>query len=86
MPRALVLQRSIVPLNDRKKYMEKLRARRSYFAGANCKFWVFEEGDLPGAFMEFIEAPDAATLSRALEGASETVVDAARIYQEVELT
>jgi hypothetical protein len=85
MARALTIQRSIVPLNDRKKYMEKLRMRQSYYAAANCKFWVFEESDLAGAFMEFIEAGDAATLTRALEGAPDHIVDTARIYQEVEL-
>ncbi|HEU4641322.1 MAG TPA: hypothetical protein VFS44_02625 [Gemmatimonadaceae bacterium] len=85
MSRALTIQRSIVPLNDRKKFMQKLRARRAYYAGANCRFWVFEESDLAGAFIEFIEAADPETLARALADAPEQVVDAARIYQEVEL-
>lgn len=85
MARALTIQRSIVPLNDRKKYMQKLRARRAYYAAADCRFWVFEESDLAGAFIEFIEAADPETLARALADAPEQVVDAARIYQEVEL-
>lgn len=85
MPRALTIQRSIIPLSERKKFMHKLRAKRSYYAAANCRFWVFEESGLAGAFVEFIEAADASTLARALAEAPDQVVDAARIYQEVEL-
>jgi hypothetical protein len=83
--RSLTIQRSIVPLSERKKYMTRLRARKAYYQGANCKFWVFEETDLAGAFMEFIEAEDPAVLARALQEAPESLVDASRIYQEVEL-
>jgi hypothetical protein len=85
MPRALTLQRSIVPLADRKKYLERVQARRTYYMGVNCQFWVFAESDLPGAYIEFIEAPDAATLAAELASAPEHFVDAARIYNEVEL-
>ena len=83
--RALTIQRSIVPLSDRKKFMEKLRTRRAYYAAANCRFWVFEETDLAGAFVEFIEAADEDTLASALAKAPEQLVEAARIYHEVEL-
>jgi hypothetical protein len=86
VPRCLTLQRSIVPAGDRKKFMEKLRARRAYYANAKCRFWVFEESDLAGAFIEFIESDDPHTLEQALAGAPDHVVDAARIYQEVELS
>lgn len=85
MSRALTLQRSIVPPGDRKKFMERLRARRAYYTGVNCRFWVFEESDLPGAYIEFIEAADEKTLADALAGAPQHVVDSARIYHEVEL-
>ena len=83
--RALTIQRSIVPLSERKKYMTKLRARKAYYQGANCTFCVFEEADLAGAFIEFIEADDPAVLAKALQEAPESLVDASRIYQEVEL-
>ena len=83
--RSLTIQRSIVPLSERKKYMIKLRARKAYYQGANCRFQVFEETDLAGAFIEFIEAEDPAVLARALQEAPEALVDASRIYQEVEL-
>jgi hypothetical protein len=83
--RSLTIQRSIVPLSERKKYMTKLRARKAYYQGANCTFCVFEETDLAGAFIEFIEADDPAVLAKALQEAPESLVDASRIYQEVEL-
>lgn len=79
------MRRSIVPLSERKKFLLKINTRRSYYAGANCKFWVFEESDLAGAFVEFIEAVDAETLARALAEAPDQPVDAVRIYEEVEL-
>ena len=82
-PRALTMQRSIVPSGDRKKFLDKLKARHAYYVGAGCKHWVFEEAELPGAFIEFIEATDGETLARALSAAPDPVLDRARIYQEV---
>lgn len=84
MPRWLTLQRSIVPAGDRKKFMERLRARRAYYAEAKCGFWIFEESGLPGALIEFVEAPDRETLESALAGAPDHIVDTGRIYREVE--
>ena len=84
MARWLTLQRSIVPAGDRKRFMERLHARRAYYATAKCGFWVFEESGLPGALIEFVEAPDRETLETALAGAPDHIVDAARIYREVE--
>ncbi len=84
MPRMLTLQRSIVPAGERKKFMERLRARRAYYEGAGCRFWVFEESGLPGALIEFVEAADRSTLDSALAGAPDHIVDAGRVYQEME--
>jgi len=84
VPRWLTLQRSIVPAGDRKKFMERLGARRTYYEAAGCRFWVFEESGLPGAVIEFVEAADRETLQSALTSAPDHVVDAARIYQEME--
>ncbi|MES3032724.1 MAG: hypothetical protein V4813_01860 [Gemmatimonadota bacterium] len=86
MPRALVMKRTIVPLPDRARYMERLQKRKTYYASAGCNFWVFEEAALNGAFIEFTEAPDRATLQQALANATDQVLDANRIYQEVALT
>jgi hypothetical protein len=86
MPRALSIKRSIVPLSERTKYLERLKTRKDYYKRAVCEFWVFEEAALTGAFIEFVEAADAATLEAAHAGAPEPVLDPARIYTEVELT
>lgn len=85
MPKALTMRRSIVPLAERKKFLQKIRTRRTYYVGASCHFWVFEESDLAGAFVEFIEADDAETLARALADAPDQPADAVRIYEAVEL-
>jgi hypothetical protein len=88
--RALTLQRTIVPPADRRRFLERARARKAEFARASCAFWLFEEKALPGAFIEFVESASETTLSPALaaarESATEGVVDPARIYTEVELT
>lgn len=86
MARALSMQRSIVPLGDRAKYFEKLKARKEHYTAAGCQFWVFEEAALTGAFIEFSEAPDPATLAAAHAAAPGSVLDPSRIYTEVELS
>jgi len=85
MPRALTIQRTLVTPPDRERFHERLRKKREYYASANCRFWVFEEAGLPGAFLEFFEANDAETLARAHAGAPEQVLDPNRVYREVEL-
>lgn len=85
MPRTLTIQRSTVPAAERAHYRERLRALRSHYAAANCRFYVFEESSLPGAFIEFTEADDQATLTVAHANAPHKVLDPSRIYQEVDL-
>lgn len=85
MPRVLSIQRTLVTPPDRQKFAERLKRKHQYYAQANCRFWAFEETGLPGAFLEFFEAPDAATLTRAHASAPERVLDPARLYHEVEL-
>ena len=85
MPRALSMQRSIVPAGERAKYFERLKARQEYYARAGCKFWVFEEAALSGAFIEFTESGEPATLAAAHAASPGLVLDPARIYVEVEL-
>lgn len=86
MPRALLMQRSIVPKSDRAGYMKTLREKRDYYAKENCRFWVYEEVRLQGAFLEFIESADVETLVRVHAGAPEQMRDAMRVYHEVELS
>jgi hypothetical protein len=85
MPRALTIQRSTVPAAERANYTTRLKALRSHYAAANCKFWVFEETSLPGAFIEFTEADSEQTLSAAHANAPHKTLDPTRVYQEVEL-
>lgn len=85
MPRALSIQRTLVTPNDRDKFAERVQRKHAHYAREGCKYWVFEETGLPGAFLEFFEAPDAKTLARAHASSPERVLDPARIYHEVEL-
>jgi len=85
MSRALSIHRITVTPAERKRYYERLKKKRAYYEGVGCRFWVFEEAGLPGAFLEFCEAPDPQTLARAHASAPERVLDPARIYHEVEL-
>ena len=85
MSRTLSIQRTLVTPPDRERFHARLKRKREYYTKANCRFWAFEEAGLPGAFLEFFEAPDPETLSRAHAGAPEPVLDPNRIYMEVEL-
>ncbi len=86
MPRALSMQRTVVPPGDRAKFFARARAREAHYTAAGCQFWLFEEAALSGAFIEFAEARDAETLKAAHAGAPEPMLDPARIYQQVDLT
>ena len=86
MPRALSIKHTVVPSADREAFRERKRTIKSHYAGAGCHYWLFEEQSLPGAFVEFFEGPDAATLSSAHRDAPAAVLDATRLYVEVELT
>ena len=86
MPRALTIQRTIVPAAGRAQYLARARERRRFYADRGCNFWIFEEAALMGAFIEFTEAPDRPTLSAAHAAAADRLVDPQRVYQEVELS
>jgi hypothetical protein len=85
MPKALTIQRSTVPSTERANYTKRLKALHSHYVSANCRFWVFEETSLPGAFIEFTEADDEQTLSTAHANAPHKTLDPSRVYQEVQL-
>ena len=84
MPRALTIQRTTVTPSERDKFHERARRKQEYYAKANCRFWVFEEFGLAGAFLEFVEAADMQTLSKAHAAAPDQALDPKRIYMEVE--
>ena len=81
----MTIQRSTVPASERTNYAKRLKALRSHYAAANCRFWVFEETSLPGAFIEFTEADDPKTLTVAHASAPHKTLDPSRVYQEVEI-
>jgi hypothetical protein len=83
--RALTIQRTTVPASERDRYFEKLRTSSEHYRSANCRFWVFEEASLPGAFIEFTEADDATTLAVAHANAPHRILDPGRIYNEKEI-
>ena len=83
--RALTIHREMVPRSNRVQYFERLQAKVEYYTAANCRFWVFEEISLPGAFVEFTEADDAQTLSAAHARSPWRLLDPGRIYGQVEI-
>jgi hypothetical protein len=83
--RALSLQRTLVPKAERDRYFERIRLKQEYYTAAKCRFWVFEEAALPGAFIEFYEADDFESLSRAHAASPDPVLDSNRIYLQVEI-
>jgi hypothetical protein len=85
MARRLTIQRTTVPQAERARYFDRLKASRDHYTSANCRFWVFEESSLPGAFVEFTEADDEAALIKAHATAPHRIFDPARIYQETEI-
>jgi hypothetical protein len=86
MSRSLAVHRIVVPSGSRADYLARLHVRREYFKRANCAFWVFEEGELPGAFLEFTEAKDPDVLAAAMAAAPDAPSQAPRIYTEVDLS
>lgn len=85
MPRALTIHRTVVTPAERARWSERIQARERHFAQAGCRYWVFEEQALPGAFVEFCEANDAKTLQAAHAASPDPVLDPTRIYINVEL-
>jgi hypothetical protein len=81
----MTVQRTTVPASERAKYFEKIRTSKSHYSAANCRFRVFEEGGLQGAFIEFVEADDETTLTVAIANAPHRILDPGRIYNETEI-
>jgi hypothetical protein len=86
MPKALTMHRTLVPPGDRDKFLERLKAKHVHYTATGCRFWVFEEAAIPGAFVEFAEADSPAALSKAHAAAPEQILDPTRIYTLVELS
>jgi hypothetical protein len=85
MARALSIHRTTVPAGERKRYLEQVKATKSHYTANGCRFWVFEQTGLSGAFLEFTEAADEKTLVAAHEKLPERLTAGPRVYAEVEL-
>ena len=86
MPRVLTMQRSIVPKLDRQKFLDRLPQKKAYFQRSRCRYWVFEDVELTGAFIEFMEADDLETLLAARADSPERNERPVPIYKELELS
>jgi hypothetical protein len=86
MARALTMQRTVVTPADRGRFLERARMLRTHYHRANCQYWVFEDAEVGGAFLEFAEAADQSMLAAAQAAAPDAVgVDPTRLYCEVEI-
>jgi hypothetical protein len=86
MARAVSMRHTVVPTGNRDEFRAKATATRSHYTGAGCRYWLYEEDQLPGAYVEFFEASDQETLERAHRSAQGGPHASARVYVEVELT
>ena len=86
MPRAISMRQTVVPAADRDEFLERASRSRAQYSGRGCRYWLFEEATLPGAYVEFFEATDRPTLLAAHSDAPQSIPDSARMYVEVELT
>jgi hypothetical protein len=59
------MNRTIVPTADRERFLTRARALRTHFQSRGCQYWVFEDAEITGAFVEFTEADDAKKLTEA---------------------
>lgn len=85
MPRVLSIHRTTVPVGQRARYLERVTAAKSHYTANGCRFWVFEQTGLSGAFLEFAEAPDEQTLVAAHERLPQRLTAGPRVYAEIEL-
>jgi hypothetical protein len=85
MARALTVQRSRVAALDRPIFLSGVRRKRAHYGAAECRYWVFEDVESSGAFLEFVEAADRDTLDRAHATSPEPVSQGSPVYVEVEM-
>ena len=74
-----------VPAAQRAEFRARARRSHQHYTGRGCHYWLFEESQRPGAYVEFFEAQDRDTLERAHDDAPVPAAESARLYVEVEL-
>jgi hypothetical protein len=85
MPRRLTIQRTTVPNSEREKYFERLKAAKAHYESANCRFWVFEESALRGAFVEFNRSGRRDRFGECTGNSAPQDFRSGRIYHELEI-
>jgi hypothetical protein len=85
MPRAISMRHTVVTSAEKAEFRERARASLAHYSKKGCHYWLFEEATLPGAYVEFFEAGDRATLLKAHGDAPTPILESARLYVEVEL-
>ncbi len=85
MPRVLTIERSAIPSSDRERYLAALRVKAAHFRASKCRFWVFEDAEVRGSFIEFAEGDDEEALGTAYCAMSEPLRFPIPLYQHVEL-
>lgn len=66
MLRLLVMSERTVTEVERAAYLQTLAVRRERAAAASANFWVFEQLDRRGRFLEFVEAGSPESLELAI--------------------
>lgn len=84
MPRVLTAEWLQVEPADRADAARVWRERRDRLQADGCHYWVFASDAVDGAFLEFIEAKDADTLTGARERAG--MPSRAEVLTELELS
>jgi hypothetical protein len=85
MTRILSMRHTIVPSAERADFRKRAQRLRDHYVGSGCRYWLFEEASLPGAYLEFFEAGDADVLRQAHGGVPGSLDADARSYVEVDL-
>lgn len=84
MARVLTAEWHRVAPDGRDAATRQWRERRERLTANGCHYWVFASTTEPGAFLEFIEAGDAATLGAARQQAG--LAPGAHVLTELELS
>ncbi|MEP6834339.1 MAG: hypothetical protein ABJB74_13170 [Gemmatimonas sp.] len=71
MSRLLVMSERAVTEAERAAYLQTLAVRRERAAAASANFWVFEQSNGRGRFLEFVEAGSPVALQEAISAVAE---------------
>lgn len=83
--RAISMRQTVVPAHERDDFRARARRSLAHYTGRGCHYWLFEDADVSGAYVEFFESHDRDSLVRAHRDAPEPL-ESARLYLEVELS